>query len=95
MSKISLMKCKKGDILISKHNKAFMYDHYDKKSLYPHVIFDALTGKNEHSRITSGHVFKNNRKETDDDIVKIISIIAYNVPSFARRCGLMEINYST
>ena len=81
------MKCKKGDILISKHNKAFIYDHYDKKRLYPHVIFDALTGKNEHSRITSGHVFKNNRLETDDDIVKIISmwyypIIAYNVHCF-------------
>jgi len=74
MSKISLMKCKKGDILISKHNKAFIYDHYDKSRPYPHIIFDALTGKKEHSRITSGHVFKNNREETDDDIVKIISI---------------------
>ena len=68
------MKCKKGDILISKHNKAFIYDHYDKTRPYPHVIFDALTGKNEHSRITSGHVFKNNRLETDDDIVKITSM---------------------
>lgn len=74
MSKISLMKCKKGDILISKHNKAFIYDHYDKTRPYPHIIFDALTSKNEHSRITSGHVFKNNRLETDDDIVKIISM---------------------
>ena len=74
MSKISLMKCKKGDILISKHNKAFIYDHYDKKKPYPHIIFDALSEKKEHSRITSGHVFKNNRLETDDDIVKIISI---------------------
>ena len=74
MSKISLNNCKKGDILISKHNRAFIYSHKDKKRRYPHVIFDALTGKNEHTRITSGHVFKNNRLETDDDIVKIISI---------------------
>lgn len=74
MGKISLNKCKKGDILISKHNRAFIYSHKDKTRPYPHVIFDALTEKKECTRITSGHVFKNNRLETDDDIVKIISI---------------------
>lgn len=72
--KISLNKCKKGDILISKHNKAFIYSHKDKSRPYPHVIYDALTEKMECTRITSGHVFKNNRLETDDDIVKIIYI---------------------
>ena len=72
MKRISLMKCKKGDVLISKHGKAFIYDKYDKKRPYPHIIFDALTELREHSRITSGHVFKKNRLETDDDIVKII-----------------------
>jgi hypothetical protein len=74
MPKISLMKCKKGDVLISKHGKAFIYSHYDKKRQYPHVIFDALTESNEHTRITSGHVFRKNRQELDHDIVKIISI---------------------
>jgi len=74
MSKISLNKCKKGDILISKHNKAFVYDHYDEKRHFPHIIFDALTEKNEHSRTTSGHVFRNKRLDIDDDIVKIIYI---------------------
>lgn len=74
MSKISLNKCKKGDVLISKHGKAFIYSHYDKSRPYPHVIFDALDEKMESTRITSGHVFKNNRLETDHDIVKIISV---------------------
>jgi hypothetical protein len=74
MKKISLLKCKKGDVLISKHGKAFIYSHYDKKRPYPHIIFDAINELNEHSRITSGHVFKKNRQDCDHDIVKIISI---------------------
>jgi len=45
MGRISLNKCKKGDILISKHNKAFIYSHKDNSRPYPHVIFDALTEK--------------------------------------------------
>ena len=74
MKRISLMKCKRGDVLISKHGKAFVYGYYDKKRPYPHIVFDALTELREQSRITSGHVFKKNRLDTDHDIVKIIFI---------------------
>lgn len=72
--KINLNKCKKGDILISKHNVGFIYSHKDTAELYPHVIFDALTETKKYSRRTNGKVFKNMSLESDNDIVKIISI---------------------
>lgn len=73
MSKISLNKCKEGDILISKLSKAFVYSHKNKKTLYPHVIKDIITGS-EVSRLTSGKVYKSNNLKHDHDIVKIIPI---------------------
>lgn len=73
MSKISLNKCKKGDVLISKLSKAFVYSHKSKKTLYPHVIKDIITGA-EVTRLTSGKVYKNSDLKHDHDIVKIIPI---------------------
>ena len=72
--KINLNRCKKGDVLISKHNVSFIYSHKDTARLHPHIIFDALTETRKFSRRTNGKVFKNMSLESDNDIVKIISI---------------------
>lgn len=69
--KISLNKCKKGDVLISKHGKAFVYSHKDNTRPYPHIINDIITNV-ECSRLTNGNVFKNNRLPEDHDIVLIL-----------------------
>lgn len=71
--RINLNKCKKGDVLISKHGVAFFYNHKDKSGPYPHVIYHSITNA-ECTRTTSGHVFKKVREPEDHDIVKIIPL---------------------
>jgi len=54
--RLTLNSCSKGDILISKHGKAFICSHKDKSRSYPHIIHDAITGV-ECSRLNNGWVF--------------------------------------
>jgi len=72
--KVNLNKCKKGDVLISVHGKAFIYDGKIVGHNFPHQITDALNTKLLHSRTDDGQVFRNNKLPADHDIVKIIHI---------------------
>jgi hypothetical protein len=73
---IDLRICKKGDILISRQGTKLKYfrplnseiDYYDHEVEY----LDKNRGNG--TRTHDGHVFRNNRNENDEDIVKIIPV---------------------
>lgn len=80
---IDLNKCKKGDILISKHGAILEYisptdqdkpeNYFDHKVKY--LIVDGKYSDYKHgegTRTNDGFVFKKNRLESDHDIISII-----------------------
>lgn len=71
MAKINLNNCVKGDILISQHGKAFLYDHKGASRAFPHIITDAISGA-ECSRSNNGFAFNLKRLPKDHEIVKVI-----------------------
>jgi hypothetical protein len=69
--KVDLRQCEKGDILISIHGLELTYikpleesNYYDHEVKYPNGSWGARTH--------DGYVFRNNRLESDHDIVEII-----------------------
>jgi len=75
--KIDLRTCKKGDILISKHDLIVEYieplpanDYYDHKVYYPPTV--EWPNGSYGTRTHDGRVFRNVRQPEDHDIVKII-----------------------
>ena len=74
--KVDLRTCKKGDILISSHNKRLKYIRPTSEHEYlDHVVEYEDSNLGQGTRTHDGYVFKLNRKpEIDEDIVKIINI---------------------
>lgn len=78
--KVDLSKCKKGDILISKHGAILRYleplnpekDYYDHRVKY--LWIDGFTSLGEGTRNNDGTVFKHNRRDEDHDIVQVIPL---------------------
>jgi len=77
---IDLRNCEEGDILISKHGAKLKYiSPAEKENYYDHVVEyiagsplqdEAMTGRG--TRTHSGHVMRQNRLESDHDIVMVI-----------------------
>lgn len=72
---IDLRTCSHGDLLITKHGKTLRYikplpedDYYDHEVQY----LDEKLKLGKGSRTHDGHVFRNVRKEEDEDVVEII-----------------------
>lgn len=73
---VDLSKCKKGDILISKHGKKLIYLHplNPEVDYYDHKVSYDTPGMGDGTRTNDGYVMRNPsaRRETDEDIVEII-----------------------
>lgn len=70
---IDLRTCDEGDLLVTKHGLILRYvSPCDDDSYYDHYVKYLKPNSGHGTRTHSGHVFKNNRKSEDQDIVKII-----------------------
>ena len=72
--KVDLNRCKKGDILITRHGKKCTYNYKDDSiNPFPHRIIYP-NSKSHGSRTDDGYVWGNEiqRNERDEDIVQII-----------------------
>lgn len=70
---VDLRTCNEGDLLVTKHGLILRYIRpCGDDSYYDHDVEYINSNFGNGTRTHSGHVFKNNRKSEDQDIVKII-----------------------
>jgi hypothetical protein len=81
IKEVDLNTCKKGDILISKQGVKLKYvKPLDSNILYyDHEVAYLNKRKGRGTRTNDGHVFRHNRMDSDEDIVKIIPMSWVNI----------------
>lgn len=72
-NQVDLRICKKGDILISKQGTKLKYVRpLPEGNYYDHEVEYIDKNRGNGTRIHDGHVYRHNRMDSDEDIVKII-----------------------
>jgi hypothetical protein len=73
LAPVDLRTCKKGDILITKYGLKLKYIRpLPENYYYDHEVEYPEPNRGNGTRTHDGHVFRKNRMESDEDIVKII-----------------------
>lgn len=72
---VDLSKCNQGDLLITKHGLLLSYvKPCEYGSYYDHEVEYLNMNVGNGTRTNEGYVFRNNRKESDQDVVEIINL---------------------